>query len=78
MSAAALVLALVRSVGAVLRNRTAALRLSELDDRMLADIGLSRADLRDAFAELPWRDPSLLLMRRVQERRGLRARPRAR
>ena len=52
-----------------LRNRHDAMRLAALDDRMLADIGLNRSDLRDAFAELPWRDPSEVLMRRAAERR---------
>ena len=32
------------------KNRHDAMRLAELDDRMLADIGLNRSDLRDAFA----------------------------
>ena len=40
------------------KNRHDAMRLAELDDRMLADIGLNRSDLRDAFALPPWRDPS--------------------
>ena len=39
---------------------------------MLADIGLNRSDLRDAFAELPWRDPSDVLARRAAERRSRR------
>jgi len=51
------------------RNRHDAMRLASLDDRMLADIGLNRSDLRDAFAELPWRDPSDVLARRAAERR---------
>ena len=51
------------------RNRHDAMRLASLDDRMLADIGLNRSDLRDAFAELPWRDPSETLARRAAERR---------
>jgi uncharacterized protein YjiS (DUF1127 family) len=51
------------------KNRRDAMRLVELDDRMLADIGLNRSDLRDAFAELPWRDPSDMLARRAAERR---------
>ena len=51
------------------RNRREATRLAGLDDRMLADIGLNRSDLRDAFAELPWRDPSEVLARRAAERR---------
>src|SRR5437868_4494933 len=52
------------------KNRHDAMRLAELDDRMLADIGLHRSDLRDAFAELPWRDPSDVLVRRAAERRA--------
>ena len=51
------------------KNRHDTMRLASLDDRMLADIGLSRSDLRDAFAELPWRDPSDVLARRAAERR---------
>jgi uncharacterized protein YjiS (DUF1127 family) len=56
------------------KNRRDAMRLVELDDRMLADIGLNRSDLRDAFALPPWRDPGGLLARRVAERRGSRRR----
>ena len=52
-----------------MKNRRDAMRLATLDDRMLADIGLNRSDLRDAFAELPWRDPSDMLARRAAERR---------
>jgi uncharacterized protein YjiS (DUF1127 family) len=51
------------------RNRRETRRLAVLDDRMLADVGLSRSDLRDAFAQLPWRDPSEVLARRAAERR---------
>ena len=51
------------------RNRHDVMRLAALDDRMLADIGLDRGDVRDAFAELPWRDPSDVLVRRAAERR---------
>ena len=54
------------------KNRRDAMRLASLDDRMLADIGLDRGDLRDAFAELPWRDPSDVLVRRAAERRASR------
>jgi uncharacterized protein YjiS (DUF1127 family) len=56
------------------KSRRDAMRLAELDDRMLADIGLNRSDLRDAFAVPPWRDPGDLLARRVTERRGSRRR----
>ena len=44
--------------------------LSSFDDRMLADIGLSRADLRDAMAGPRWRDPTVLLLDRRRERRA--------
>jgi uncharacterized protein YjiS (DUF1127 family) len=52
------------------KNRRDAFRLADLDDRMLADIGLNRSDLRDAYAGPLWRDPSELLARRVVERRS--------
>jgi uncharacterized protein YjiS (DUF1127 family) len=55
-----------------LRNRRTAHRLASLDNRMLADLGLTRGDLHDAFAELPWRDPSDMLARRAAERRSHR------
>src|SRR5712675_1698869 len=51
------------------KNRHDAMRLAELDDRMLADIGLSRSDLRDAYALPLWRDPSDVLARRAADRR---------
>jgi uncharacterized protein YjiS (DUF1127 family) len=56
------------------KNRHHAMRLAELDDRMLADIGLSRSDLRDAYALPLWRDPSDVLVRRAADRRGRRSR----
>jgi uncharacterized protein YjiS (DUF1127 family) len=56
------------------KNRHDAMRLAALDDRMLADIGLRRSDLRDAYSELPWRDPSDMLARRAAERRLSRPR----
>ena len=57
------------------KNRHDAMRLAELDDRMLSDIGLNRSDLRDAYALPLWRDPSDVLARRAAERRGTRQRP---
>jgi uncharacterized protein YjiS (DUF1127 family) len=59
---------LKRMAGAV-KNRRDAARLAALDERMLADIGLTRADLRDAFAEPLWRDPTNVLAQRASERR---------
>jgi uncharacterized protein YjiS (DUF1127 family) len=57
-----------------LRNRHDAMRLAALDDRMLADIGLTRCDLRDAYAEPLWHDPTDVLARRAAERRTSRRR----
>jgi uncharacterized protein YjiS (DUF1127 family) len=47
--------------------------LASFDDHMLADIGLTRSDLRDAIAQPPWRDPTELLAERLQERQLGRA-----
>ena len=57
-----------------IKNRRDAMRLVDLDDRMLADIGITRSDLRDAYSGAPWRDPSELLARRATERRVHRRR----
>ena len=47
--------------------------LASLDRHMLADIGITRADLRDAFSEPFWDDPTALLRERAIERRLNRA-----
>jgi uncharacterized protein YjiS (DUF1127 family) len=65
---AALVRGLKR-VAQAYRNRNSAAVLAGLDDRMLADIGLTRSDVRDAFAEPLWNDPTYLLRARALERR---------
>ena len=51
------------------RHRREVTVLAGLDNRMLADIGVTRADLRDAFSEPFWEDPTDLLRERVNERR---------
>ena len=51
------------------KHRHDAAMLAGLDDRMLADIGLTRGDVRDAFSEPVWRDPTDLLVSRAHERR---------
>lgn len=51
------------------RHRREASVLAGLDRRMLADIGITRADLRDAFSEPLWDDPTALLRERAIERR---------
>src|SRR5438270_723078 len=51
------------------RNRQDARKLAGLDRRMLADIGLTRSDVNDAFSEPFWEDPTALLRERAIERR---------
>jgi uncharacterized protein YjiS (DUF1127 family) len=51
------------------RHRREANVLAGLDHRMLADIGITRADVRDAFSEPFWDDPTALLRERALERR---------
>ena len=62
----------LKRIAGGIKNRHDTMRLAALDDRMLRDIGLNRSDLRDAFAELPWRDPSEVLARRAAEKRPQR------
>jgi uncharacterized protein YjiS (DUF1127 family) len=54
------------------RHRLDATALTGVDDQALADIGLTRSDLRDAFAEPLWRDPTRLLHDRAGARRKFR------
>jgi len=51
------------------RHWNEATTLASLDRRMLADMGITRADLRDAFSEPFWDDPTALLRERAIERR---------
>jgi uncharacterized protein YjiS (DUF1127 family) len=57
------------------RHRREASVLAGLDRHMLADIGITRADLRDAFSVPFWDDPTALLRERAIERRLYRVRP---
>jgi uncharacterized protein YjiS (DUF1127 family) len=59
----------LRQVARTLRHRREAETLAGLDEYMLADIGLNRADLRDAFSGPLWRDPTSVLGQRADERR---------
>jgi uncharacterized protein YjiS (DUF1127 family) len=64
--------AAVRGVKLVVRraqNRRQAAVLAHLEARMLADIGLTRADVRDAASARLWEDPTELLRDRAVERR---------
>jgi uncharacterized protein YjiS (DUF1127 family) len=64
----------VKTLAKSFEHRRDAAFLAQLDDRMLADIGLTRGDLRDALSEPPWRDPTALLVVRAGERRAHRRR----
>jgi uncharacterized protein YjiS (DUF1127 family) len=63
----------IRRIVRALKNRRDATMLAEFDPRMLADIGLTHSDLRDAYAEPLWRDPTDILARRARDRRRHRA-----
>jgi uncharacterized protein YjiS (DUF1127 family) len=56
----------------VWRHRRDAVAIAAFDDRMLADIGLTRCDLNDALSEPLWRDPTIVLAHRYCERRKVR------
>jgi uncharacterized protein YjiS (DUF1127 family) len=62
-----------RNVALALKHRRDAAMLAGMDEHMLRDIGLNRSDLRDAYAEPLWRDPTDILAARVKDRR--RSRP---
>ena len=68
-SLVALVTAWLKQLARARRHRREANVLARLDRRMLADIGITRADLRDAFSEPFWDDPTSLLRERALERR---------
>jgi uncharacterized protein YjiS (DUF1127 family) len=51
------------------RHRRDAAVLARADDRMLADIGLTRGDVFDALSGSRWNDPTALLRVRALERR---------
>src|SRR4051794_24103692 len=51
-----------------LKGRHAVRRLAELDSRLLADVGITRADLSDALREPLFRNPTDLLAQRARQR----------
>ena len=51
-----------------IKHRRELARLLDLDDHMLADVGLSRSDLHVSLWEPLWRDPTSFLERRVGDR----------
>ena len=64
----------LRSLLQTIKNRRDATILAGMDEHMLADIGLTRGDVRDAFSEPVWRDPTAILVSRAHERRVNRRR----
>jgi uncharacterized protein YjiS (DUF1127 family) len=52
-----------------IEHRQELTRLADHDDRMLADIGLSRGDLYEARSTPFWVDPTAILEQRVRRRR---------
>jgi uncharacterized protein YjiS (DUF1127 family) len=68
-SLVALVIHWLKEIARARRHRREANILTGLDRRMLADIGITRADIRDAFSEPFWDDPTALLRERALERR---------
>jgi uncharacterized protein YjiS (DUF1127 family) len=73
----ALVTHWLKALARMRRHRREARMLAGLDQHMLADIGLTRADVSDAFSEPFWEDPTALLRERAIERRMSRTVPRA-
>jgi uncharacterized protein YjiS (DUF1127 family) len=62
----------LKAVARALRHRREANVLAGLDRHMLADIGITRSDVRDALSAPLWEDPTALLSERVHERRHSR------
>ena len=63
----------LKQIARARRHRREVAVLAGLDRRMLSDIGITRADLRDAISEPFWDDPTALLRERALERRVNRA-----
>jgi uncharacterized protein YjiS (DUF1127 family) len=71
-SIVAVIVAGLHNLARALKHRRDASLLAGMDDRMLADIGLTRSDLHDAYAEPLWRDPTDILADRAFEKRRYR------
>jgi uncharacterized protein YjiS (DUF1127 family) len=70
--------ALLRQLGSLLtalEHRREVKALTELDERTLKDIGLSRSDVEGALSEPFFRNPSLVLVRTVERRSKRPQRP---
>jgi uncharacterized protein YjiS (DUF1127 family) len=62
-TAAAAVVQAVRRIVVAIKHRRELTRLAESDDRMLADIGLSRSELDAVLSRTFWQDPTSILER---------------
>ena len=69
MALLAIVTRWLKELARARQHRREANVLAGLDRHMLSDIGLTRADVRDAFSEPFWDDPTALLRERALERR---------
>ena len=65
----ALVIGWLKKMAQRRRHWHQATALANLDRHMLADMGLTRADVQDAFSQPFWEDPTALLRERAIERR---------
>jgi uncharacterized protein YjiS (DUF1127 family) len=72
LAALSLVTRWLKGLARARRHRREAVGLARLDRRMLADIGITRSDVSDAFSEPFWQDPTALLRERALERRVYR------
>ncbi len=62
------VVAMLATVWRLVQNRRALMRLDELDDRQLLDLGLSREDVRDAMTSAFFEDTGLHLTQAARTR----------
>lgn len=60
----------METIGRVVERRQVMADLAHLDDHMLRDLGVTRADVRDAAAAPLFEDPTQLLVLRARERRA--------
>jgi uncharacterized protein YjiS (DUF1127 family) len=70
----ALVTRWLKQLAQARRHRREARALAGLDRHMLADIGITSADVRDAFSGPFWEDPTALLCERAGDRHRYRPR----
>lgn len=75
--AAAVVITPVTSLVRALAHRREVMRLNELDERGLKDIGLVRSDIAGALATSWLKDPSTVLAERSRSQTGVAAARRA-